>query len=42
MSLISAKEAKKVGSKSDVTEGTAVDVGCLHCLLETLTFILIF
>ncbi|KAF8510958.1 hypothetical protein JB92DRAFT_2936738 [Gautieria morchelliformis] len=26
MSLISSKEAKKLGGKSDVTEGTAVDV----------------
>lgn len=26
MSLISSKEAKKFGGKSDVTEGTAVDV----------------
>lgn len=31
MSLISSKEAKKLGGKSDVTEGTAVDVS-LRCM----------
>lgn len=35
MSLISSKEAKKLGGKSDVTEGTAVDVRYTnHSLLD--------